>query len=85
LVSGITFYFFKILENFEKKLLFLFVSMILQIYHIFWLTDEIVYEAIFQTIPIVIPPLLAWIAIFIDYLEFPVILDLSHRLFRKTS
>jgi hypothetical protein len=85
LVSGITFYFFKILENFEKKLLFLFVSMILQIYHIFWLTDEIVYEAIFQTIPIVIPPFLAWIAIFIDYLELPVILDLSHRLFRKTS
>jgi hypothetical protein len=85
LVSGITFYFFKILENFEKKLLFLFVSMILQIYHIFWLTDEIVYDAIFQTIPIVIPPFLAWIAIFIDYLELPVILDLSHRLFRKTS
>jgi hypothetical protein len=83
LVSGITFYFFKILENFEKKLLFLFVSMILQIYHIFWLTDEIVYEAIFQTIPIVIPPLLAWIAIFIDYLELPVILDLFHRVFRK--
>lgn len=43
--------------------------------HLFWITDEIIYEQIASTALFVMPLWLSWIAISIDYLELPVIYD----------
>lgn len=45
-----------------------------QFLHIFWITDEFVLEQIHQGI-YVLPGWLVWIAIFIDYLELPVMFE----------
>lgn len=44
-----------------------------QLFHIFWITDEFVLERG------TLNPLMAWTAIFIDYLELPVIYDTIKR------
>ena len=51
-----------------------------QVFHIFWLTDEVVYDTFFGASSAVeIPYYGAWIAILIDYLELPVIAVLFYR------
>jgi hypothetical protein len=51
-----------------------------QVFHIFWITDEVVYESLFgSTSAVEIPHYAAWIAILIDYLELQVIGDLFYR------
>lgn len=55
-----------------KNVWFLFFLNI-QLIHIFWITDEFVVQQF--TNPIGIPVWVAWIAIFIDYLELPVIIE----------
>jgi len=50
----------------------------LQLFHIFWITDEFVLNRGS------LEPLLAWIAITIDYLELPVIFDTIGRVIRST-
>jgi hypothetical protein len=54
----------------------------LQVVHIFWITDEIVYESLLGNDLITIPLYLTWIAILIDYLEIPVMIDLFHKTFK---
>lgn len=55
------------------KMLFL---VNVQLFHIFWITDEFVLNRG------TLNPVLAWIAIFIDYLELPVIFDTIRRAVR---
>ncbi len=55
------------------KMLFL---VNVQLFHIFWITDEFVLK---QGL---LNPVAAWIAIFIDYLELPVIFDTIRRVVR---
>lgn len=45
-----------------------------QFLHIFWITDEFVLEQIHQGV-YVLPGWLVWAAIFIDYLELPVMIE----------
>ena len=47
-----------------------------QLFHIFWITDEFVLNQGYLN------PIAAWIAIFIDYLELPVIFDTIRRVVR---
>lgn len=55
--------------------------------HMFWITDEFVVDsftgAAEHTHATVLPPWLAWIAIGIDYLEVPVIIDTFRKFFRS--
>jgi hypothetical protein len=53
----------------------------IQVFHIFWITDAVVYDTIFGSPSgsVEIPYYAAWIAILIDYLELPVIVDLFYR------
>jgi hypothetical protein len=61
----------------------LFIAMLLlQVIHLFWITDEVVYETFFNSNLIDLPEYVAWVAILIDYLELPVIADLFIRAFR---
>lgn len=81
LFAGITYYLFNIYRdrgNRRNNIIFL-AMLASQVFHIFWITDEIVYGILFNTTLVAIPPLLAWVAILIDYLELPVIFDLFKR------
>jgi hypothetical protein len=84
LVSGITFYLFSIFKgepNPRKNMIF-FALLAIQVVHIFWITDEIVYESLLDNDLVQFPPYLAWIAILIDYLEIPVMVDLFYKTFK---
>lgn len=47
--------------------------------HLFWITDEVVVANFMGTPPFFIPIWLSWTAIFIDYLELPVMYDTVKR------
>jgi len=83
LISGITYYalgIYKREKRSTKNALLLSLS-VLQVFHIFWITDEVVYDSFFgaSSGAIEIPYYAAWLAILIDYLELPVIFDLFYR------
>ena len=81
LVAGLTYYALNIYKR-EKagKNMLLLVLLAVQVFHIFWITDEVVYDTFFGSPSAVdIPYYAAWIAILIDYLELPVIADLFYR------
>jgi hypothetical protein len=50
--------------------------------HLFWITDEFVVDAFSATGTTVLPLWLAWVAILIDYLEVPVMLDTAKKFFK---
>lgn len=84
LVSGITFYLFSIFKrgsHSRKNVVFLLLLAI-QVVHIFWITDEVVYETLLDNDLVIFPVYAAWIAILIDYLEIPVMVDLFYKTFK---
>lgn len=90
LVSGITFYLFSLMRNSRanraKAINAIFLSLLVtQVVHIFWITDEVVYESFFGGDLVYFPVYLSWIAILIDYLEIPVMIDLFRRVFCKEN
>jgi hypothetical protein len=83
LVAGLTYYALSIYKH-EKgsvKNALLLSMLAIQVFHIFWITDEVVYESFFgsPSSAVEIPYYAAWVAILIDYLELPVIADLFYR------
>lgn len=84
LVSGITFYLFSIFKrgsHSRKNVVFLLLLAI-QVVHIFWITDEVVYESLLGNDLVIFPVYAAWTAILIDYLEIPVMVDLFYKTFK---
>jgi len=68
-----------------KSLIFLFFINS-QWLHIYWITDEFVLEHFTRHVgPSILPVWLAWVAIFIDYLELPVIYDTLKKFFHSLS
>lgn len=66
-----------------KSLLFL-ILLGSQVFHIFWITDEFVIAVFTGRGSIVgIPTFWAWIAIMIDYLEVPVMIETFRTLVRR--
>lgn len=89
LFAGATVYLTAVARHKEraKNALFSFLLLI-QMVHLFWITDEVVYEVLLNSDLIDLPEAVAWVAIMIDYMELPVIFDLFRRTFRngrKTS
>ena len=87
LVSGITFYLFSIFKHeadSRKNLIFL-ILLAIQVIHIFWITDEIVYESLLEDDLVKFPVYLSWIAIIIDYLEIPIMIDLFYKIFKTKN
>src|SRR3989344_5313790 len=64
----------------QSALYLLFLNS--QLLHIFWITDEVVVVALAGAAPVAMPLWLAWIAIGIDYLEVPVMVDVLRRFVR---
>jgi hypothetical protein len=84
LVSGMIFYAYNIHSDKDTKRSYIFLGfLVVQVFHIFWITDDVVYDSFFKSSFLEIPPVLAWIAILIDYLEIPVIADLLFKIIRK--
>jgi hypothetical protein len=82
LAAGMTYYALSIYKHQKgsAKNVLLLAMLAVQVFHIFWITDEVVYESLFGSSSAVeIPYYAAWIAILIDYLELPVIGDLFYR------
>lgn len=82
LAAGVTYYALSIYKHQKgsDKNALLLAMLSVQVFHIFWITDEVVYETFFGSASAVeIPYYVAWIAILIDYLELPVIADLFYR------
>jgi hypothetical protein len=82
LVAGLTYYALSIYRH-EKgsiKNSLLLAMLAIQVFHIFWITDDVVYNTFFGSSSAVeIPYYAAWVAILIDYLELPVIADLFYK------
>lgn len=53
--------------------------------HLFWISDEFVLATFAGTTGSALPPLVAWFAILIDYLEIPIIAELLARAARRTA
>lgn len=83
LISGVTFYAIRIYRKglFNRDTMFM-VMLALQVFHIFWITDEVIYESLVGQAAIGLPVALSWIAILIDYLELPVMADLFSKVIR---
>lgn len=83
IISTSLLYLFELQHRFSWRALGLLVLLNSQWLHLFWLTDEFVVRALQGTSGTVLPVWLAWAAIFIDYLELPVIFDIVWRFIKK--
>lgn len=68
-------------ENLKKSPIF--GNVLVQVIHIFWITDNVVYSSFFKSSFVKISFILASIAILIDYLELPFIADLFYKVIKK--
>ena len=75
LISGTLLYLYSLKEGSVKKNLTFILLINSQWLHLFWITDEFVVDTFGHRESAILPSWLAWIAIFIDYLELPVIYD----------
>jgi hypothetical protein len=73
LISATTLYLYELRTGFRWKPVLFLVLLNSQYLHIFWITDELVVRDTIGESSL--PGWLAWIAILIDYLEVPVIID----------
>lgn len=81
LISTSFVYIFGLTKKFSwKNILFLFFINS-QWLHLFWITDEFIVEQFTGSATTILPIWLAWFAIFIDYLELPVIFDTIKKFF----
>ena len=83
LIAGLTYYTLSIYKHEKRatKNVLLLSMLAIQVFHIFWITDDVVYDSFFGSASdsVEIPYYAAWVAILIDYLELPVIFDLFYR------
>lgn len=85
IISTSLLYLFEMQKRFSWRVLGLLVLLNSQWLHLFWITDEFVLHT-FLGEPhggTVLPAWLAWVAILIDYLELPVIFDITWRFLKK--
>jgi hypothetical protein len=69
-------------KGYNRKSLLLLLALNSQWLHLFWITDEIVLEQFTGAGAVVFPMWLAFVAIFIDYLELPVIYDTLKKTYK---
>ncbi|HYE22768.1 MAG TPA: hypothetical protein VD998_04235 [Verrucomicrobiae bacterium] len=76
LISTSILYIHFLRQKFTYKSLLYLIFINIQWLHLFWITDEYVFEHLVEQGDLIeFTPWLAWVAIAIDYLELPVIYD----------
>ena len=81
LISTSFVYIFGLTKKFSWKNILFLILINSQWLHLFWITDEFVIEQFTGSSAQILPIWLAWFAIFIDYLELPIIYDTTKRFF----
>ena len=80
LLSTSLLYIYELRRGFSWKNILFLIFLNSQWLHLFWITDEFVVSMLLNAHPpVILPHWLAWVAIFIDYLEIPVIIDTSRK------
>lgn len=80
LISTSLVYLYEARQGWNRKSIAYLFFINSQWLHIFWITDEFIISHFRDVLhPGIFPPWLAWVAIFIDYLELPVIVDTIRR------
>lgn len=75
LISTSVLYIYELQKKFSWKAVFFLIFLNTQWLHLFWITDEFVVNQFAGRPSTILPMWLAWVAILIDYLEIPVIID----------
>lgn len=84
LISTTVLYWYELRKGFSWKSILFIVLLNTQWLHLFWITDEFVVDMFQGTAnETILPAWLAWIAILIDYLELPVIVDTIFKTVRS--
>jgi len=81
LISTSFIYIFGLAKKFSWKNILFLIFINSQWLHLFWITDEFVIQQFTDASAAILPVWLAWLAIFIDYLELPVIYDTLKKFF----
>ena len=81
LLSTSLIYIHSLTKKFTWRNILFLVFINSQWLHLFWITDEFVIEQFTSASVAILPIWLAWFAIFIDYLELPVIFDTVKKFF----
>jgi len=81
LISTSFVYIYGLTKKFSWKNIWFLIFINSQWLHLFWITDEFVIEQLTGSSINTLPVWLAWLAIFIDYLELPVIYDTLKKFF----
>ncbi|WP_196300572.1 hypothetical protein, partial [Streptococcus pneumoniae] len=68
-------YIYELQKRFSWKPVLFLIMLNSQWLHLFWITDEFVVNQFAGRAVTVLPVWLAWVAILIDYLEVPVMID----------
>lgn len=82
LISTSILYIYELRKGFNWKAAFFLFFLNTQWLHLFWITDEFVVNQFAGRPDTILPTWLAWVAILIDYLEVPVIVDTFIKFFR---
>jgi len=83
LISVSILYLFELRKGRKFKPVFFLVLLNIQWLHLFWITDEFVVNSLSPGTPgTILPVWLAWVAILIDYLEVPVMIDTTLKFIR---
>jgi hypothetical protein len=81
LISTSVLYIYQLQKHFSWKSVLFLIFLNSQWLHLFWITDEFVVNQFVGRPDTILPVWLAWVAILIDYLEVPVIIDTLIKFF----
>jgi hypothetical protein len=82
-LSAMGLYFYEFRQGIKMKSLFFFFLLQLHWVHLLWITDDVVVNTIADHPLLAWGSLAAWIAILIDYLEVPIIVDRLHQVWQE--
>lgn len=85
LITTSVLYMYELRGRFRWKPMLFLLALNSQWLHLFWITDEFVVNQFEGRPGTVLPVWLAWVAIMIDYLEVPVIIDTMVKFVREIS
>lgn len=83
LISASMLYLFELRRQFSAKSLLYLLLLNTQWVHILWITDEVVMTTFTRYDLVAWNTTVAWVAILIDYLEVPVIIDTVGKVYRE--
>ncbi len=83
IITASILYIHNLRDGFKWKSFLFLVLINSQWLHLFWITDEIIYTQFTGVALLSIPAWLSWIAISIDYLELPVMVDTTIKSWKE--